>query len=659
MNPAQYELLSALFLEARQMRPDRRGEFLSQVAQREPGLITELNRMLTCDARPSAPLDALASGGGARALAGSLSQSDWTGADPSRLPALETPRQIGRYSIIRLIGEGGMGIVYEAQQDDPRRRVALKILRAGFGSERLVERFHREAQMLGRLHHRGIAQIYEAQTSPPVGEAPYFVMELIDGPPLSCFASDRKLTIRQRLELIAEIGDALAYAHAQGVVHRDLKPGNILVDTRSQPAGRTDDDPLASLETRLGGQPKILDFGVARCAEWQTLTEAESGRLVGTIPYMSPEQAGGGAIDARSDVYSLGVIAFELLAGRLPYDVAGKMPHEAARIIRDDEPLRLGVLDRRLRGDIEVIVAKALEKDAAGRYASAADLAADIRRHLLGRTIMARPASLPYRAWRIAGRRKALTAAAMVALAGAAMLTASVLTLSQRGLSPEGPPIAADAEIRSPTGMVTDVRYADAWLADHPTAEAYAFDRFFPSIDSADACLAGACVPVVLQLAGGTLTLSAFDAGGAPTCAIRDGSSFANLSDAYIEPGGVLVLEFNPPIRAFYGMFGSLEKGASVTERLYFRGALVGVSAGAKSRHSGNAQGHGFAALVPIDRIEITTNDSGDDGRGAMLGAFRFLRSGEPSLGTIRIPGYGSAYGDVVHLDFACVFEGL
>ena len=323
---------------------------------------------------------------------------------------------IGRYKVVRVLGEGGMGTVFLAEQDKPTRLVALKIIRAGVASANLLRRFDHEAQVLGRLQHPGIAQIYEAGTADTgEGAQPYFVMEYVRGRSLMDYAQASHLGTRQRLDLLAKICDAVQHAHQKGIIHRDLKPANILVTEE--------------------GQPKILDFGVARATDADiqaTTIQTDVGQLVGTIPYMSPEQAGGDVteLDTRSDVYALGVLGYELLAGRLPYDLSKKMIHEAVRVIREDDPTPLSSIDRVFRGDVETIIAKALQKERIQRYQNASDLGSDIRRYLSDQPIVARPASVGYQLRKFAKRNKALVAgvaAVFIVLSGGIVTTSVAL----------------------------------------------------------------------------------------------------------------------------------------------------------------------------------------------------------------------------------------
>ncbi|MCH2138391.1 MAG: serine/threonine-protein kinase [Phycisphaerales bacterium] len=293
-------------------------------------------------------------------------------ADPSL-----SGRKIGAYSLRRLIGSGGMGAVYEAIQESPRRTVAVKLMRKGITSKSALRRFEFESQILARLRHPAIAQVYEAGTHDEDGEAtPYFVMEYIPGAlPLTTYAQRHDLSIRDRMKLFLQVCEAVQHGHLKGIVHRDLKPGNILISSH--------------------GKPKIIDFGVARSTDSDmalTTLQTDIGQILGTLQYMSPEQcaADPNDIDTRSDVYALGVVLHELLTGDVPYDVRTAALHEAVRIVQEERPTRLSSIDRRLKGDLETITGKALEKERRRRYQSASALAEDIGHWLDDEPIHAR-----------------------------------------------------------------------------------------------------------------------------------------------------------------------------------------------------------------------------------------------------------------------------
>lgn len=315
------------------------------------------------------------------------------------LPRFEV-RDIGPYRLSRVLGEGGMGTVFLADQTHPiHRQVALKLIRVGIDHAQVVERFEAERRAVARMNHPGIAKIFDAGTTPE--GRPYFVMEYVAGQPLSRYCDDRALDTRERIALIAAVCDAVQHAHQKGIIHRDLKPSNILV---AEEDGRA--------------VPKVIDFGIAKPIDASvTAPVTQAGMILGTLEYMSPEQVHSPdeGIDTRSDVYSLGVILYELLTGTLPFDAramrdAGSGPGEW---LRDREPVRpstrlgeLGdegtttarkrkttaqALTRQLRGDLDWITLKALSRSRRERYATAQELADDLRRYLKHEPVIAGP----------------------------------------------------------------------------------------------------------------------------------------------------------------------------------------------------------------------------------------------------------------------------
>jgi WD40 repeat protein/serine/threonine protein kinase len=361
---------------------------------------------------------------------------------PSR-PLPEGPGTvIGPYKLLQQIGEGGMGVVYMAEQQEPiRRKVALKIMKPGLDSEQVIARFEAERQALALMDHQNIARVLDAGTT--ASSRPYFVMELVHGVPITQFCDTNKLTTRERLALFVPVCQAIQHAHQKGIIHRDIKPSNVLVTLY-------DDRPV----------PKVIDFGVAKAIE-QRLTEktmfTQFGTLVGTFEYMSPEQAEMNAfgVDTRSDIYSLGVLLYELLTGTTPLErvrLRAAALDEMVRLIKEEEaprpskrlsssnnlpkiaaarktePARLSKL---VRGEIDWIVMKCLDKDRSRRYDTASALARDVERYLADEPVEACPPSARYRLSKLARRYKKplVTAAAFLVLLVAGLVLSTVLAV--------------------------------------------------------------------------------------------------------------------------------------------------------------------------------------------------------------------------------------
>jgi len=418
MTPERFRQVKELFIQARHRPPAERPAFLARVCGSDVGLLQEVETLLAAEGNLLTITDASRG----QPMASELSQVGREGrTETDRIPAW--PEEIGPYRILDRLGEGGMGSVYLAEQHEPlRRRVALKLVKPGMDSREVLMRFDSERQALALLSHPNVASVFDAGTS--AQGHPYFVMEYVPGVPICDYCDQHRLTTRARLELFMPVCRAVQHAHQKGIIHRDLKPSNILVALEEgQPV------------------PKVIDFGIAKATRqplMERATVTQPGQLIGTPEYMSPEQAatGGADVDTRSDIYALGVILYELLTGALP--LAPEALHtggleELIRAIREQEPpkpsTRLSALGaestkiaenrrvdaatlvRQLRGDLDWIVMKALEKDRARRYETAHALELDLRRHLDHEAVHARPPRRTYRLSKFIGRNKAAVGA--------------------------------------------------------------------------------------------------------------------------------------------------------------------------------------------------------------------------------------------------------
>ncbi|QDU65870.1 serine/threonine-protein kinase [Engelhardtia mirabilis] len=411
MSGADHDALAAAFEGALEVEGVELANYLAQLEARSPDLARRVAALLEADGAAGARLlDRPASARAAEALD-----------DLARGESAQFPESIGSYRILRELGRGGMGIVYEAEQERPRRRVAIKVLRADAMDAAHRRRFELEGEVLARLEHPGIARVYDVGTADgPHGPRPFIAMELVDGPRLDDHATQRRLDLTARVRLLVRVADAVAHAHSRGIVHRDLKPGNVLVDA--------------------SGQPRVLDFGIARALHMDgDSLRTRTGELWGTLAYMSPEQAAGdgAAIGTPSDVWALGVIGYRLLTGRLPFEVDGRSLPEALRALERDDPPAPSSFAREVRGDLETILLHALEREPERRYATAAQFAADLRRFLDDEPIAARPPSATYQLAKFARRHRpwvlGAAAAVLALLAGTIVSTALFVESQARG----------------------------------------------------------------------------------------------------------------------------------------------------------------------------------------------------------------------------------
>jgi len=432
-NVSVFERAKAIFQAALELAASERGDFLELRCGDDHALRVEVESLL-----------------GSHDRAGSFLEGSVL--DPTG--AFWIGRKIGDYEILALLGRGGMGLVFEARQDRPRRTVALKLLRPELADAGMRRRFEVEAELLGALKHEGIARIFEAGTvETELGPQSFLAMERIEGRSLLEYAASAELSVQDRVRLVLRVCAAVQHAHERGVIHRDLKPGNVLVES--------------------SGQPKVLDFGVARAMNADLDVESvytQAGQLIGTVAYMSPEQARGDSerLNVRTDVYSLGVILYQLLAGRLPLPVSEKSLPEAIRILSEDAPTPLVHVAPRIPIDLATIAGKAIERESERRYESVAALGEDLRRFLANEPIRARPPSALYQLRKFGRRNRVLVGgvtSVFVLLVIGVILTATGQLREQR-LRERAEKLQLDAE------FALELSNFDAYAANLAVVEA-------------------------------------------------------------------------------------------------------------------------------------------------------------------------------------------
>ena len=405
MSDARWQRLQELFHQALPLQPDQRAPLLDRECAGDPELRDQVERLLSASDR-----------------AGGFIHEPAIASPGFALPDDEQSRigrRVGAYRLVRALGRGGMGAVYLAEREDGafEQRVAIKLIKRGMDTDQVLARFRAERQILASLDHPNIARLLDGGTTDD--GLPYFAMEYIEGRPIDAFAETGQLGVEERLRLFLQICEAASYAHAQGVIHRDIKPLNTLVTA--------------------AGVPKLLDFGIAKVLNDspEEITATVTGLRLLTPDYASPEQIEGRRATAASDVYSLGVVLYELLTGRSPYRLSSRSPQEIAAAVSTAEPHRPSTavtqpaVSRQLRGDLDTIALTALRKEPARRYPSVASLADDIRRHLEGRPIVARADHTTYRLGKFARRNRAVLVTAALAVVGAVLLTVIGLSLAR------------------------------------------------------------------------------------------------------------------------------------------------------------------------------------------------------------------------------------
>jgi len=402
MDPERYARVSELFQRAVELPGAERRAFLDEACADDEELRREVELLLRHDESSSEGSDVFAEsrlqeGGG---LVGQLSDV------PAR--SEEEPGAIGTYAVLQVIGEGGMGKVYLCRQEEPiRRQVAVKLIKLGMDSEQILRRFELEREALERMDHPHVARVLDAGKT--AEGRPYFAMEYVPGQPIDAYCDARALDLNERLRVFVLVARAIHHAHQRGILHRDVKPNNVLVT-------EVDGEPV----------PKVIDFGLARATDPDASRLASrTGQVLGTPAYMSPEQADPSVVDVdlRTDVYSLGVLLYELLTGSLPFEASHRAsdasgsaekpssrfstPGEEASRVASRRASSVRGLRRALQGDLDWIVLMAMDPEVGRRYPSASELAADVERYLEGQPVLASPPSLRYRLGKFYGRNRA------------------------------------------------------------------------------------------------------------------------------------------------------------------------------------------------------------------------------------------------------------
>ena len=401
MQPDRSELVAEIVEAALERDPAERPAFLDEACRAAPELRAEVDSLLVFQKQARDFIERPAYENATQFILGEIGE-------------LRIGQSLGDYKIVSLLAEGGMGEVYLAQDTALNRRVAIKLIKAGLGTASIIRHFRNEQRILAGLNHPNIAQLYDAAIT--ADGLPYFVMEYIEGARIDDYCRDNKLSLRERLTLFLKVCAAVGFAHRHLIIHRDLKPGNIRVTPE--------------------GEPKLLDFGIAKLLDPATAAVAEQTmtlQALMTPDYASPEQVRGETMTTASDVYSLGVVLYELFTGQRPYSLTSRRPDEIARAITAQEPTRpsTAIKDREsadsritnhdsraLRGDLDNIVLKAIRKEPERRYQSVRQFSEDIERHLRGLPVIARKDTLGYRMAKLVARNRiAVSAAAVVALA--------------------------------------------------------------------------------------------------------------------------------------------------------------------------------------------------------------------------------------------------